>query len=111
MENKTKPILVLLSKGSKIKDNVLHCPAGIRVDGEAEINIRSDGDVIIGPSGSVQGHINALNLEVYGKVKGNVTCKNKAKISSIGTIRGDINTKFFEIEKNGTFEGKLMMQK
>lgn len=105
------PILAIMSKNTSLKDKTLYCPGSVRIDGYFESSIHSDGDVIIGPSGSVHGLVKACNIYVHGELEGDVLCSSKVTIHNTGTVKGDIITKYFEIQENGTFIGRFTMRK
>ncbi len=111
MNGNNLPILVLFSKDTSLKEGTLYCPGSVRIDGFFESSIHSDGDVIIGLSGSVHGLVKANNIFVHGELNGDVLCKNKITIHNTGTVKGDIITKYFEIQENGTFIGRFTMRK
>lgn len=104
-------ILVLFSGGTELRDQILRCPGSVRIDGFFQSSIHADGDVFLGSNASVEGLIKANNLHVYGTLKGDVLCKNKVMIYNTGAVKGDIITKFFEIQENGTFIGRFTMRK
>lgn len=111
MNNNNTPILVFFSKDTTLKKQTLYCPGSIRIDGYFESNIHSDGEVFIGSDATVKGLIKADNIYIYGTVNGDILAKNKVLIHNTGTVEGDIITKFFEIQENGTFIGKFTMRK
>jgi cytoskeletal protein CcmA (bactofilin family) len=80
-----------------------------RIDGTVNGDIKSDGNIIVGDNGSVQGSITAHSVFVSGKVNGNVTVKDKIDITATGSIYGDIFTKLLSIDEKAVFMGQCKM--
>lgn len=82
----------------------------VRIDGLLKGEIRSEGSVIIGETGKVDGNIHALNILVAGLVDGNITIDERMEVTSTGMIVGDIVTKILVIEEGGSFKGNCSME-
>jgi cytoskeletal protein CcmA (bactofilin family) len=85
----------------------------LHIDGRVVGEIFADDTVIIGPSGNVEGNIEARTILVGGTVKGNVRASDKLEIQPQGTIHGDIFTPFGHliILEGARLEGKCAMSK
>lgn len=80
-----------------------------RIDGQVNGDIVSDGNIIVGDHGSVNGAITAYSVFVSGKVVGDVTVKDKIDITATGSIFGDIYTKLLSIDEKAVFQGQCKM--
>jgi len=98
----------VISKGVKIEGK-LSCSGNIRLDGEVQGDISSQGVVIIGEFGKVNGQINADNITIGGKVTGTVKAKDKVVLESKANLKGDITTKALMVEAGAVFNGNTKM--
>lgn len=80
-----------------------------RVDGTIKGNVKSEGTLIVGPNGKVDGNISAANIIVGGIIEGDLIALGKVEITSTGSIRGDITTKSLIIDENAVFQGTCSM--
>ena len=71
----------VISRGVKIEGK-LSCSGNIRLDGEVQGDISSQGVVIVGENGKVNGQINADNITIGGKVTGTVKAKDKVVLEA-----------------------------
>ena len=98
----------VISKGVKIEGK-LSCSGNIRLDGEVQGDISSQGVVIIGEFGKVNGQINADNITIGGKVTGTVKAKDKVVLEAKANLKGDITTKALMVEAGAIFNGNTKM--
>lgn len=82
----------------------------VRIDGLLKGEIRSEGSVIIGETGRVDGNIHAQDILVAGFVDGNIICDERMEVTSTGMVVGDIVTKVLVIEEGGSFKGNCAME-
>ena len=98
----------VISKGVKIEGK-LSCSGNIRLDGEVQGDISSQGVVIVGENGKVNGQINADNITIGGKVTGTVKAKDKVVLEAKANLKGDITTKTLIVESGAVFNGNSKM--
>ena len=77
----------------------------IRVEGFVKGNIISEGTVIIGNGGNVDGKIEATNILVGGEVHGELFASEKIEANSSGRIFGNLHTKGLIVDE--VFEPSL----
>lgn len=82
-----------------------------RIDGVIRGNIQSEGTVIIGTSGQVEGNINAVEVSIAGMIKGDMTAQNRIEILSSAHIEGNITTKSLCIDEHAVFQGVCNMNR
>ncbi len=80
-----------------------------RIDGQVNGDVFSNGNIIVGDQGSVNGSITAYSVFASGKVVGNVMVKDKIDITATGSIIGDIYTKLLSIDEKAVFQGQCKM--
>jgi cytoskeletal protein CcmA (bactofilin family) len=98
----------VISRGVKIEGK-LSCSGNIRLDGEVQGDISSQGIVIIGENGGVNGQINADSVTIGGKVTGTIRAKDKVVLEAKATLKGDIITKTLLVEAGAIFNGNSKM--
>jgi len=107
-KNRKVELSTIIGKGSKIK-GTLYVQGGIRIDGEIEGTIESDGFVTIGASGVARADIKADECLISGKVIGNVTCKDAIELDRSAKMNGDIIAKILKIHTGAVFNGSSSM--
>ncbi|MEA2096103.1 MAG: polymer-forming cytoskeletal protein [Candidatus Cloacimonadota bacterium] len=107
-KNRKVELSTIIGKGSKIK-GTLYVQGGVRIDGEVEGTIESDGFVTIGSSGVARANIKADECLISGKVVGNVTCKDAIELDRSARMNGDIVAKILMIHTGAVFNGKSSM--
>ena len=78
----------------------------LTIDCEVKGGITTEDTLIVGPSAKVQAEITAGNVEIAGKVYGNIRARNSVKIVSGGEVHGNIETPSISMEEGVVFEGK-----
>ena len=100
----------LIASGSSLRGD-LKTPGAVSVDGRVEGNICAEGDVWIGPLGSVEGEVEGRNITVAGTVKGKIFAEDKASLLSGSHIEGDIHAQSLKVEDSVFFQGGCIMGK
>ena len=82
------------------------------IDGRVEGAINLPGHrVTVGRNGQVQANINAKEVVVLGKVKGNVTASDRVDIRNEGSLGGDVTCQRISIEDGAWFKGSIDIRK
>lgn len=81
----------------------------LRVDGLVRGTVSSEGKVIIGRDGKVEGTVEAAEIYVGGIIEGELFASVKVEASKTGRIFGDIHTKSLIVDDNAIFEGRCEM--
>lgn len=82
-----------------------------RIDGKIRGNVRSEGMVIIGTNGQVEGNVTAVEVSIAGMIKGDTTAQNRIEILSSAHIEGNITTKSLCIDEHAVFQGVCNMNR
>ena len=78
------------------------------IDGEVQGKIRlEDGRVTIGPNGRVIADVQAREIVVRGKVKGNLHGRDRVQVGPTGNATGDIMARLISIEEGAEVHGKV----
>ena len=82
------------------------------IDGRVEGSISLAGNrVTIGRNGVVAANINAREIVVLGKVRGNITASDRVDIRSDGSLTGDVIAARISIEDGAYFKGGIDIRK
>ena len=82
------------------------------IDGRVEGSISLAGNrVTIGRNGVVAANINAREIVVLGKVRGNLTASDRVDIRSDGSLTGDVVAARISIEDGAYFKGGIDIRK
>ena len=82
------------------------------IDGRVEGSINLAGNrVTVGRNGVVAANINAREIVVLGKVRGNLTASDRVDIRSDGSLTGDVVAARISIEDGAYFKGGIDIRK
>jgi cytoskeletal protein CcmA (bactofilin family) len=81
------------------------------IDGriEGSINV-ADHRVTIGRNGTVAANINAREVVIMGKVKGNIQCSDRLDIRGEGSLTGDVITQRISVEDGAILKGSVQVR-
>lgn len=99
-----------LDSGSHLEGE-LRFEASFRVDGKLTGIVRSEGDLIVGESGEVEGELYVGQIFVSGTVRGTIHASRKIQIAPNGKVFAELDTPSLVIEDGATFEGHCAMNR
>jgi cytoskeletal protein CcmA (bactofilin family) len=88
----------------------LSCNGIVRIDGNVQGNIETNGDIIIGEKAYINGNLSGSNIHISGKVEGDIICTGLLKMTSTSSLYGNIKVKNFVADEGSIFEGKCSVQ-
>jgi cytoskeletal protein CcmA (bactofilin family) len=110
--NKNQPVeassVNLIGGGTKIVGDITS-GGDIRIDGNLNGNIITNGKFVLGPTGLVEGNITCANADLSGEVKGTVNVSEMLSLKNTARINGDIITSKLAIEPGALFTGTCSM--
>ena len=78
------------------------------VDGEIEGKVHlEDAKIVVGPNGRVTADVEAREILVLGKVKGNLHGRDSVTIGRTGHVIGDVVTRYISVEDGAQVQGSL----
>ncbi len=83
----------------------------LRIDGEFQGTIETEGKVLIGQSGNTTADIKARLIVIGGSVRGNIFADERVVLLSTGKIKGNIITPSLIMEDGVKFEGNCTINK
>lgn len=100
--------VTIIGQGAKI-EGTLVSGGSLRVDGQVKGTINADGDVMLTAQSVVEADINANNVAIAGRFKGDIKVKGTAELAKGGRIEGNITSKTLVIQEGGLFSGQSIM--
>jgi cytoskeletal protein CcmA (bactofilin family) len=97
-----------LDRGSHLEGK-LKFETSFRVDGKLTGNVVSEGDLIVGEGGEVDGDIQVGQVFISGTVRGTVRAAKKVQVSPTGKVFADLDTPTLVVEDGAFFEGRCAM--
>jgi cytoskeletal protein CcmA (bactofilin family) len=104
--NKNTFEVTLLAKGVKLKGD-LQSLSDVRIEGEIDGSVVTQGKVIISEEASVLGDVSASSFELHGKFKGNISIDDHVILAGTSNFEGIVLCKSIEIMKGSKFLGKI----
>ena len=97
-----------ISAGTVIKGEI-QSPYDIRIDGTFDGKIQSKGRVVVGESAVIKGDIVCENIDLWGKVEGNIYVKDTLSLMEGCSVTGNLNVRRLAVELGSTFNGNCRM--
>jgi cytoskeletal protein CcmA (bactofilin family) len=97
-----------LDQGSHFEGD-LRFEQSFRVDGKVTGTVRSEGDLVVGEHGEIEGEIAVGRLFVSGRVRGEVRIGKRLSIHRGGRVEGDVRAAALVVEEGGILEGQCAM--
>ena len=102
------PEINIIRKGTEIKGDIT-CAGDIRIDGSLQGSLISEGKLVVGATGVIDGKVTCKNADVSGKIKAKLVVKELLQLKASANILGDINTNKLSIEPGANFTGTCNM--
>jgi cytoskeletal protein CcmA (bactofilin family) len=80
------------------------------IEGEVEGEITSSSTVYIAGDGTIKGNVSAQNLEICGRVDGEVRAR-RLRVEKTGRVLGNVTVDRLVIDEGGVLEGRCRMKK
>jgi cytoskeletal protein CcmA (bactofilin family) len=109
-EGKQGDLNGFLDGGSHLQGE-LRFDASFRVDGKLTGLVESEGDLVVGEAGEVDGELRVGQVFVSGTVRGTIRALRKVQIAPTGKVFAEIETPALVIEDGATFEGRCTMNR
>jgi len=109
LENQTL-VNTIIGNGTKFRGD-LDLQGLLRIDGDFEGNIETNGRILVGKKGRAQCVFEAETVVVGGVVKGNIKAKRKVVLLSTCVMIGNINTPELIVEEGVLLHGHCNVSK
>jgi cytoskeletal protein CcmA (bactofilin family) len=104
----TDQFVNLIGAGTRLKGDVVF-DADVFIDGSVEGRLDVQGKLVLGENADVRADTTARELEVRGRVKGNVACAGLLRLTRTAQLTGDVRAGSLAVEEGATLSGNLAM--
>jgi len=91
-------------------EGTLKFKEGLRIEGNFNGDIASEGHLIVGETGEVTAEIEVGSIVVEGKINGNIMASELVDLRSTAELRGDITASKLKIDEGVVFIGRSDVQ-
>ena len=99
----------ILEKDSSFKGE-FKSECDFRVDGNFEGSIETNGKVVIGKNGRIEGTVVCSSADIEGFINGTIHVKDLLSIRSTGEVKGDVVMSKLVVESGAIFNAKSSMK-
>lgn len=99
------PVATLLGEGTRWQGEIQAGAEGLRIEGEVEGTVTSEGLVVVAPKGKVRGSIHAKHLTVMGRAEGVFRVEGCLEILGSGWVEGEVELSLLVVDEGGTLQG------
>jgi cytoskeletal protein CcmA (bactofilin family) len=104
--NKSDTTNCVIGEGS-IFDGRFYVNGSILIEGKFQGDIKTDDQLVVGPTGKVKTDIVARKVTVAGTLIGNISASEEVTLLHTGKVLGNINTPKLIVEPGVITEGKV----
>ena len=104
----TEDIIAFVGKGVEFK-GVISYSGTVRIDGNLDGEIHTDGVLLIGDEAVIQAKVTAGTIVCKGKITGDIAAKERVKLRAPAVFNGSMKTPVLSMEDGVLFNGGLEM--
>lgn len=108
MNDHAKEVSTILDRDSSFEGKMTF-EGCVVINGRFKGEVFSEGSLIIGQGGYVEGRVDIGSIQIQGEVRGNIVAKEKIEINSPAVVQGDIQAPSLIIKEGAVFEGNCSM--
>ena len=98
----------MIKSGTEIKGDIT-CKGDIRIDGKLMGSLHTDGRLVVGESGRIEGNVTCKNADVSGTLKAKINVHELLSLKASCNLDGEISTNKLHIEPGANFTGSCQM--
>lgn len=95
-----------IGEGS-VFEGKFYISGSLRIDGKFEGEIKTDEELVVGPTGKIKTNIKAKSVVVSGTVIGNIAAEKEVILMETARVSGDIETPILTIQKGVITQGHI----
>ena len=99
----------VIAQDTKIVGDIISKGA-FRIDGQVEGNVRTQGKVVVGKSGFINGTIEGTNADFEGSFSGKLKLSGTLSLKSTAYIQGEVEVGKLAVEPGATFNAVCNMK-
>ena len=107
-KGETTAAVNMIGAGTVIKGDVFS-KGDIRVDGTLKGSVITEGKVVLGREGVIEGDIECKDADISGTIKAKITVSQLLSLKTNAKLNGDIITNKLSIEPGAEFTGSCSM--
>jgi len=117
LNSSTKPVKTVeqnvndvsrISLGASIKGDMASS-TDIRVDGQVDGALYSEGKVVVGESARLSGKLFGTTIDFWGKMDGDIFVKDTLSLKSSSVVNGNIHVRRIQVEMGAQINGSFKM--
>ena len=98
----------MIKTGTEITGDI-KCTGDIRIDGKLTGSLHTEGRVVVGESGRIEGDIKCKNADISGTIRANINVQELLSLKAACNLEGEISTNKLHIEPGANFTGSCNM--
>ena len=107
-KSEAKDAINMIGAGTTILGDVIS-KGDIRVDGILKGSVNTEGRVVLGREGVIEGDVMCKDADISGTVKAKITVSQLLTLKTSAKLNGDITTNKLSIEPGAAFTGSCSM--
>jgi len=107
-KTETSAAVNMIGAGTTITGDV-QSKGDIRVDGTLKGSVSTEGKVVLGREGIIEGDVACKNADISGTLKAKITVSQLLSLKASSKLNGDIITNKLSIEPGASFTGSCSM--
>ena len=104
----TSSVINMIGAGTVINGDI-QSKSDIRIDGTLKGSVKTDGKLVVGEAGTVEGDVVCENADISGSIKAKITVSQLLSLKASAKLDGDIITNKLSIEPGASFSGSCSM--
>ena len=101
-------VINMIGVGTTITGDV-NSHGDLRIDGTLKGSVATEGKVVLGKNGIIEGDVVCNNADIAGEIKAKITVSQLLTLKSTAKLKGDIVTNKLSIEPGAVFSGSCSM--
>tara|TARA_B100001115_G_scaffold91848_1_gene67546 strand:+ start:377 stop:766 length:390 start_codon:yes stop_codon:yes gene_type:complete len=101
-------VINMIGVGTTITGDV-NSNGDLRIDGTLKGSVATEGKVVLGKNGIVEGDVICNHADIAGEIKAKITVSQLLTLKSTAKLQGDIVTNKLSIEPGAVFSGSCSM--
>jgi cytoskeletal protein CcmA (bactofilin family) len=107
-QTNTSSTINMIGNGTIINGDI-QSKSDIRIDGILKGSVKTEGKLVVGTSGVVEGDVVCSDADISGEIKAKITVSKLLSLKSTSKLNGDIITNKLSIEPGASFSGSCSM--
>jgi cytoskeletal protein CcmA (bactofilin family) len=109
MSKSVAAAMTFISDGTNIMGDI-KVEHDLRIEGYLKGTVDVGGMLVLGPTGKIEGQVQARSATIAGQILGNIRGLDKIVLESKSSLKGDLQTRELVINEGAIFQGNCSMQ-